>query len=109
MLGSTYIKHICNLDDREAVAQISENVYMQYFLGFTSFSDEAPFDPSLFVKFRNKLGLKAVNTLNERIVSLKAKYDSLKDLPANHKTEDIPTSHSRQVNDLTISLTNTYN
>ena len=91
VLGSIIIKHICHLDDRETVAQISENVYMQYFLGFTSFSDEAPFDPSLFVKFRNKLGLKVVNTLNERIVALKAKYDSQKGLPANHKTEDIST------------------
>ena len=91
VLGSIIIKHICHLDDRETVAQISENVYMQYFLGFTSFSDEAPFDPSLFVKFRNKLGLKVVDTLNERIVAQIAKYDSQKGLPANHKTEDIPT------------------
>jgi hypothetical protein len=91
VLGSIIIKHICHLDDRETVAQISENVYMQYFLGFTSFSDKAPFDPSLFVEFRKKLGLKVVDTLNERIVALIAKYDSQKVLPANPKTEDIPT------------------
>src|SRR5665648_243407 len=30
VLGSLIIKHITNLDDRETVDQISENMYMQY-------------------------------------------------------------------------------
>ncbi|WP_460881194.1 transposase [Pontibacter rugosus] len=34
VLGSLMIKHLCNLDDRETVSQISENIYMQYFLGY---------------------------------------------------------------------------
>jgi len=33
VIGSLIIKHICHLDDRETVDQISENIYMQYFLG----------------------------------------------------------------------------
>lgn len=36
ILGSMIIKHMCNLDDRETVNQISENIYMQYFLGYSS-------------------------------------------------------------------------
>ena len=39
VLGAIIIKHMCDLDDRETVAQISENIYMQYFLGYTSFTD----------------------------------------------------------------------
>jgi hypothetical protein len=31
VLGAVIIKHILNLDDRETVDQISENIYMQYF------------------------------------------------------------------------------
>lgn len=31
VIGFIIIKHICNLDDRETVAQITENMYMQYF------------------------------------------------------------------------------
>ena len=55
VIGSLIIKHICNLDDREAVYQIAENIYMQYFLGYTSFIKEPPFDAYLFVDFRKKL------------------------------------------------------
>jgi hypothetical protein len=40
VLGSLIIKHMCNLDDRETVNQISENIYMQYFIGYTSFSED---------------------------------------------------------------------
>jgi len=43
------IKHICDLSDRETIQQIQENMYMQYFIGYSGFSDEEPFDPSLFV------------------------------------------------------------
>ena len=73
VLGSLIIKHLCNLDDRETVDQISENIYMQYFLGYSSFTNEAPFDASLFVDFRKRLGLENLNAINERIVALKTK------------------------------------
>ena len=79
VIGSLIIKHLCNLDDRETVDQISENIYMQYFLGFPSFSDQAPFDSSLLTDFRKRLGMDQVNAINERIVSLKAKFESQQD------------------------------
>ena len=76
VIGSVIIKHMCNLDDRETVDQISENIYMQYFLGYSSFTNQAPFDASLFVEFRKRLGLEQINAINERIVSLKANLDT---------------------------------
>jgi IS5 family transposase len=69
-IGSIIIKHMCNLDDRETVFQISENMYMQYFLGYSSFCPEPPFDPSLFVEFRKRLGDEVIAEMNERIISL---------------------------------------
>jgi len=78
VLGSMIIKHLCNLDDREAVDQISENIYMQYFLGYLSFTNEAPFDASLFVDFRKRLGMENVNAINERIVALKTSFEEQK-------------------------------
>ena len=78
VIGSLIIKHLCNLDDRETVDQISENMYMQYFLGFTSFSNEPPFDPSLFVEFRKRIGMDQVNAINEKIAMLKAEFESIK-------------------------------
>jgi hypothetical protein len=70
IIGSLIIKHMCNLDDREAVAQIAENMYMQYFLGYSSFNPEPPFDASLFVEFRSRMGMEQINAINERIHKL---------------------------------------
>ena len=70
VLGALIIKHICNLSDRETIGQIQENMYMQYFIGYSSFSDEAPFDASLFVEIRNRLGIDKINAMNERIIAL---------------------------------------
>ena len=70
VIGSLIIKHMCNLDDRETVAQIAENMYMQYFLGYSSFNPEPPFDASLFVEFRTRMGLEQINAINERIHAL---------------------------------------
>ena len=78
VIGSLVIKHLCNLDDRETVEQISENIYMQYFLGYSSFTDEAPFDASLFVDFRKRFGLESINAINEKIVELKTTLESSK-------------------------------
>ena len=75
VIGSLMIKHLRNLDDRETVQQISENVYMQYFIGYASFSTAPPFDASLFVDFRKRLGIEQVNAINERIVELKTQLE----------------------------------
>ena len=88
VIGSLIIKHLCNLDDRETVDQISENMYMQYFLGFTSFSNEPPFDPSLFVEFRKRIGMDQVNAINEKIAMLKADFESIKHVSASKDKSD---------------------
>ncbi|HLU90408.1 MAG TPA: IS5 family transposase [Cyclobacteriaceae bacterium] len=67
LIGAVIIKHILNLDDRETVAQITENMYLQYFLGYSSYIKEAPFDASLFVDIRKRLGQELIEEMNERI------------------------------------------
>lgn len=69
-IGAMIIKHLNDFSDRETVLQIQENVYMQYFIGYSSFSTQAPFDASLFVEFRNRLGLEDINKINEMIVKI---------------------------------------
>jgi len=69
-IGSMIIKHLCNLSDRETVQQIQENMYMQYFIGYSSFSDEDPFDPSLFVDFRKRMGMDQINEINEKVLNM---------------------------------------
>jgi hypothetical protein len=68
VIGSLIIKHLCHLDDREVVEQISENIYMQYFLDYSGFVNEKPFDASLLVEIRKRVGMDVVNSSNERIV-----------------------------------------
>lgn len=72
IIGSLIIKHMCSLSDRETISTIQENIYMQYFIGYSSFSNEAPFDPSLFVGIRKRLGVTQVNEINEKILQLSA-------------------------------------
>ncbi len=77
-IGAMILKHMCNMSDRETVLQIQENMYMQYFIGYSSFSTEEPFDPSLFVEFRKRMGIEQINSINEKILGL-SKNDSPKD------------------------------
>lgn len=67
-IGAVIIKHLCALDDRETVAQITENICMQYFLGYSSYSNEPPFDPSLFVEIRKRMGDDLIAGMNDKIL-----------------------------------------
>lgn len=69
-LGALIIKHLCDISDRETVLQIQENMYMQYFIGYSSFSNDPPFDASLFVEIRKRLSLDALNQINEKVLGL---------------------------------------
>lgn len=65
IIGAVIIKHMLNLTDRETIMQIQENMFMQYFLGYTSFTNEPPFDPSLYVDIRNRLSLEILTSISE--------------------------------------------
>lgn len=69
-IGAVIIKHILDISDRETILQIQENMYMQYFIGYSSFSPEAPFDASVFVDIRKRLSLELLGEINEKILGL---------------------------------------
>ena len=56
VIGAVIIKHKLCLTDRETVAQIQENPYLQYFVGLPGYQMEEPFVPSLFVEIRKRMG-----------------------------------------------------
>ena len=56
MIGAVIIKHKLCLSDEEAVQQIQENPYLQYFVGLPGYQMEAPFASSLFVEIRKRIG-----------------------------------------------------
>lgn len=67
-LGALIIKEKLSLTDDEAVEQIEENPYLQFFLGFPEYQQSAPFDPSMYVHFRKRLGEEVLASINERII-----------------------------------------
>ncbi|MBC7693873.1 MAG: transposase [Burkholderiales bacterium] len=69
LLGAIIIKHHETLCDEGTIEAIKENIYMQYFLGLSSFKKTAVFAPSLFVEIRKKLGLDYWNEVNDIIVN----------------------------------------
>ena len=68
-LGALIIEERLGLTDRETVEQIRENPYLQYFLGLTEYSYEAPFHHSLMTHFRKRFDAETLATINELIVA----------------------------------------
>jgi len=66
-VGALIIKVKCGYSDRETVQQISENPYMQYFIGLKEFKPERPFNPSLMSYFRKRLNFETMQDINELI------------------------------------------
>jgi hypothetical protein len=69
VIGAMIIKHKEALSDRAVVENITENVYMQYFCGFESMIDQPPFDASMFVHFRKRLGEKEFDSFSQLVVN----------------------------------------
>ncbi len=67
IIGALIIKHLETFTDRATIEHIAENVYMQYFLGYTSFSNEAPFTAPLLVTIRKRLSLDLLSQISELV------------------------------------------
>jgi transposase, IS5 family len=68
VIGAMFIKHLRKLSDEETVELVSENPYMQYFLGLSGFQQTKIFDASLFVTLRKRLGLDGLDKMNDKII-----------------------------------------
>jgi IS5 family transposase len=79
VVGAIIIKHMLNLTDRETIAQIQENPFMQFFLGYSTFTNEPPFDASLFVDIRERLSLAFLNEISELVIEHHIEKQSLKE------------------------------
>jgi HD superfamily phosphohydrolase YqeK len=67
-LGALIVNEKLGISDRETVEQIRENPYLQYFIEMSAYSNEAPFDPSMLVHFRERIDIELVNKLNQEII-----------------------------------------
>jgi len=66
-LGALLIQEKCGYSDRETVEQITENPYLQYFIGLREYQVQPPFDPSLMVHFRKRFDAETLKAINEEI------------------------------------------
>jgi len=69
VIGAVIIKHKLCLSDEETVLQIQENPYLQYFVGFSCFQNEAPFSPTLFVEIRKRMGQSEFELFQRAIIN----------------------------------------
>ena len=67
-LGSLLIQQQLGFSARELVEEITENPYLQYFIGLPGFQTVPPFVPSLLVEFRKRLTEDILSEINEMII-----------------------------------------
>ena len=67
-LGSLLIKQRKHLSDRDLVKEIQESPYLQYFIGFTKFQNEAPFTAPALVYFRKRINVDFLVKINDIIL-----------------------------------------
>ena len=66
--GALVIKEQLGISDEETVEQITENPYLQYFLGLHEFRQTALFNPSMMVYFRSRFSQEHHRRINEKII-----------------------------------------
>ena len=74
--GSHLIKEKFCLSDMETAEMISENPYLQFFLGMERFESKAPFDDSMMTWFRKRLTPEMIAEVNEYAIGGGKKNDS---------------------------------
>ena len=92
-LGTLIAKEYLGLTDREIVEEITENPYIQYFLGFTDFLEAAPFDATLLVHFRKRIPMDLLTRMNEQIALgqfTKGESVQAAEVQKNDKDQDPP-------------------
>lgn len=89
VIGALLIKHMIKSSDEETINLISENPYMQFFLGLSQFHPKPLFSPSLFVEIRKKLGKETFNEFNRILIKseLREDQDEHKQSVENDKKE----------------------
>ena len=70
-LGSLIIQAKFQFSDRELVEQLTENPYLQYFIGLSGYQEEAPFDASTLVLFRKRISAEMLMEVNEYLLAHK--------------------------------------
>lgn len=95
VIGAVIIKHMLDLTDRETINQIQENMFMQYFIGYSSFNNDEPFSHTLFPTIRERLSLDLMDKINQLIVE-HCTDSILKNNEENRVKKDIDNNENAQ-------------
>ena len=63
--GAVYIQQRLGVTDRETVELITESPYLQFFIGLSAYQPLPPFDPSMMVHFRKRIGPDLIKVCND--------------------------------------------
>ncbi len=91
-LGALIIQTKFQFADRELVEQITENPYLQYFIGLPGYQEEAPFDASTLVLFRKRITAEMLMEANEYLLAHKddGRNDNTPPSAGGSGTPDVP-------------------
>lgn len=70
--GALIVKEKLSLSDRGTEQLVSENPYLQYFLGASEFRSQSMFDASMMVHFRKRFSEESLQRINESIAGVSA-------------------------------------
>jgi hypothetical protein len=104
-LGAMIIKEKLKLSDEEAVEQIRENPYLQYFLGLKQYEDKAVFHPTMFVHFRKRLPQDILIRINDLIAENAISETKKKTKKNSDKDDDAPSAGTRNNGKLLVDAT----
>ncbi len=62
--GAVYIQQRLGVTDRETVELITESPYLQFFIGLSGYQPVPPFDASMMVHFRKRIGPELIKVCN---------------------------------------------
>lgn len=68
-IGAFIIKHKLGLTGEEPLLSISENPYMQFFLGLETYRPKQLFSPTLFVELRKRLGEETFDAFSRTLIA----------------------------------------
>lgn len=67
-VGTLIIKEKLGLSDEETVEMITENPYLQYFIGLDSFTNKPPMEASVITLFRKRITPEMLSEINDLII-----------------------------------------
>ena len=104
-IGTQIIKEKYVLSDEETVEIITENPYLQYFIGLEHFTNQAPMEASVLTLFRKRMTPEMLAEVNDYITGRAKKDDDNNDPPTGSgKTAEVEGSEKKEVNKGTLIL-----